>query len=211
MAEPVDEQTHTRRGWPGLFEPPAAAAINHLLRHASWARERLKTCAGKVARFTLAPLTATFAILDTGEIADAPAAGSADASFTLTPGIALRMLTGDQHAWLEVEVSGDTDLTREILYVAQNLRWDGEEDLSAVVGDVAAHRMVRAGNELGRWRRETVDGFARSAAAYWTEERPLIAARENVERFVRDVDTLRDDVARLEKRVANLLHRPAAG
>ena len=45
-------------------------------------------------------------------------------------------------------------------------------------------------------------------------ERPLIASRGNVDRFVRDVDNLRDDVARLEKRLANLPHgqgaKPAA-
>ena len=207
MPEPVDEQAGTRHGWPGLFAPPVAAAINHLLKNASWARERLQPCAGKTARFALAPFTVTLAILDSGELADAPASASADASFTLTPGIALRMLAHDQHAWQQVEVSGDTALTREILYVAQNLRWDVEEDLSRVFGDVAAHRMTSAARELDRWRRDTMDSFARSAAAYWTEERPLIAPRENVEHFIRDVDHLRDDVARLEKRIGHLLER----
>jgi ubiquinone biosynthesis protein UbiJ len=208
MSEPpVDEQAGTRRGWSGLLEPPVAAAINHLLKSASWARERLKPCAGKIARFKLPPFTVTLVILDSGELADASALASADASFTLTPGIALRMLAHDQHTWQQVEVSGDTALTREILYVAQNLRWDFEEDLSRVFGDVAAHRMTSAARELDRWRRDTVDSFARSAAAYWTEERPLIAARENVERFVRDVDQLRDDVARLEKRLGLLMQR----
>jgi ubiquinone biosynthesis protein UbiJ len=198
---------HTRSGSSGLFQPPVAAVINHLLKSASWARERLKPCAGKIARFKLAPFTVALVILDSGEVADAPALASADASFTLTAGIALRMLAHDPHAWQQVEVSGDTELTREILYVVQNLRWDVEEDLSRVFGDVAAHRMASAAHELDRWRRDTVDSFARSAAAYWTEERPLIAARGNVERFVRDVDQLRDDVARLEKRIGNLLEK----
>ena len=204
---PADEGMHTRRGWPGLFEPPVAAAINHLLKSASWARERLKPCAGKIVRFKLAPFTVALVILDSGELADAPATAGADASFTLTTGIALRMLARDQHAWQQVEVSGDTALTREILYVAQNLRWDVEEDLSRVFGDVAAHRMASAAHELDRWRRDTVDSFARSAAAYWTEERPLIAARENVEGFIRDVDQLRDDVARFDKRIEHLIAR----
>ena len=39
-------------------------------------------------------------------------------------------------------VAGDAALAREILYIAQNLKWDVEEDLSRVFGDVAAHRMV---------------------------------------------------------------------
>jgi ubiquinone biosynthesis protein UbiJ len=46
-------------------------------------------------------------------------------------------------------------------------------------------------------------------AAYWTEEQPLVAAKPDVERFVREVDTLRDDVARLEKRIEQLLKQDA--
>ena len=188
---------------------PVAAAINHLLRSASWARERLRPISGRIACFSVAPFTFRFVILPSGEIADAPSTGDADASFTLAPGTAMRMLSGDKKAWQEVAVSGDTEIAREILYIAQNLSWDIEEDLSRVFGDVAAHRMVRTGNELNRWGRETAASFANSLAAYWTEERPLIASRENVERFVRDVDVLRDDVERLEKRIVSLSERHA--
>ena len=204
MTGPVDEPARAGPGWTGLFEPPVAAALNHLLKSAAWARERLKPCAGKIARFNLPPFTVTLEIRESGELADAPAGSTADATFTLTPGVALRMLANDANAWQQVDVSGDAALTREILYVAQNLDWDIEEDLSRVFGDVVAHRMTRAGTELKRWQRETADSFARSAAAYWTEERPLIASREGVAGFVRDVDALRDDVARAEKRIANL-------
>jgi ubiquinone biosynthesis accessory factor UbiJ len=41
-------------------------------------------------------------------------------------------------------------------------------------------------------------------AAYWTDEQPLIANKQDVERFVCEVDTLRDDVARLEKRLEQM-------
>ncbi len=210
MAGPVHEPPRTGPRLTGLFAPPVAAAINHLLKSASWARERLKPCAGKIARFDLAPFTVTLEIRDSGELADAPASSTPDATFTLSPGVALRMLAADPDAWQRVEASGDTALTREILYVAQNLRWDVEEDLSRVFGDIVAHRMTRAAHDLKRWQHETTDSFARSAAAYWTEERPLIATRQSVERFVRDVDTLRDDVARAEKRIAQLM-RTVAG
>ena len=187
-----------------VLAPPLAGALNHLLAGASWARERLKPFAGKTVRFNLAPLTVSFAIRATGDVEDAPADGNADAAFTLTPGIALRVLGADRDAWREIEAAGDTELGREILYIAQNLRWDVEEDLSRIVGDIAAHRMVQAAGELERWGRETAGSFARSAAAYWTEEQPLIARRADVEHFNREVDRLRDDVERLAKRMEHL-------
>jgi ubiquinone biosynthesis protein UbiJ len=191
------------------LKPPTAAALNHLLKSASWARERLRPFAGKIARFELTPFTVAFTILETGEVADAPAASAPDASFALSPGIALRMLGGDSGAWQKVTVAGDDALAREVLYIAQNLKWDVEEDLSRVIGDVAAHRLATAAGELRRWQRDSTRSFTRAMAAYWTEEQPLVAAKPNVERFVREVDTLRDDVARLEKRIEQLRKQDA--
>jgi ubiquinone biosynthesis protein UbiJ len=204
-----------------IFTPPVTAAINHLLRSASWACERLKPFCGKTVQFTLAPFSVVLAIRENGEVSDAAAgprdttAGFAsnesarpcDAAFTLTPGVALRVLASDQNAWRDVQMSGDTELAREILFVAQNLRWDAEEDLSRVFGDIIAHRMVQAASDLKHWRQQATDSIARSAVAYWTDEQPLIATRHDVERFVGEVDALRDDVARLEKRIEQLTAR----
>jgi ubiquinone biosynthesis protein UbiJ len=198
------------RAVPGFgFAPPTAAALNHVLKSASWARARLQPFAGKIARLEIVPFRITLAILESGEVANATADAVPDATFTLTPGVALRMLAADPDAWQKVIVAGDTALAREILYIAQNLRWDVEEDLSRVVGDVAAHRMVKTAVELRRWQRDSAEGLARAAAAYWTEERPLVAGKQDVARFIREVDSLRDDVARLEKRIEQRLSKDA--
>ncbi len=209
MTGPADYTSSAGSGRGGLFQPPLVAAINHLLRTASWARTRLAPHAGKTAHFDVAPFAVTFVISDRGDIENSALTGPADASFKLTPGTVLRVLAADENAWREVQSDGDTALARDILYIAQNLRWDIEEDLSRVFGDIAAHRMVQAGDDFRRWQRATAEQLARSAAAYWTEERPLIAARRDIERYVREVDVLRDDVARAEKRLANLLNRQA--
>ena len=187
------------------LKPPTAAALNHLLKSASWARARLQPFAGKVVRFELVPFAVVYILLETGEVANASASAVPDATFTLTPGIALRMLGGDAEAWQKVAVGGDGALAREILYVAQNLEWDAEEDLSRVFGDVIAHRMVSAASQLRRWQRDRARNMSIAMAAYWTDENQLIAPKPDIERFVRDVDTLRDDVARLEKRIQQVL------
>ena len=204
MPGPAHDAAGAGAGLGAIFTPPVAAAINHLLRSASWACERLKPFAGKTVQFELAPFSVALTIRDNGEVSDAAARPCCDATFTLTPGIALRMLSADKNAWQEVQVSGDTELAREVLFIAQNLRWDAEEDLSRVFGDIIAHRMVQAAGDLNRWQQQAADSLARSAAAYWTDEQPLIATRHDVERFVREVDALRDDVARVEKHIERL-------
>jgi len=62
---------------------------------------------------------------------------------------------------------------------------------------------------LRRWGEQAAGNTGRSFAEYWTEEQPLLAAAPAVDHFNREVDRLRDDVARLEKRVELLLDRRA--
>ena len=203
MAEQAAGETAgARRGAGSLIEPPLAAAVNHLLRSASWAREQLKPHAGKALRFEIAPLSATLEIRENGEVATSAAEPAA--SFKLSPALAMRIAAADASAWREVDASGDMALAREILFIAQNMRWDFEEDLSRVFGDILAHRLANAGRALARWQRDSRDSLARQASAYWTEENPRITSRLQLEQFGRDVDTLRDDVARLDKRIEQL-------
>jgi ubiquinone biosynthesis protein UbiJ len=119
----------------------------------------------------------------------------------------LRLAARDKTAWQDIEITGDTDFAAAIHHVAHNLRWDVEEDLSRVFGDIAAHRMVETGRTLNRWGGQALENTGRAFAEYWTEERPLIAGRRDLDEFNREVDALRDDAARLEKRIENLSNR----
>ena len=193
-----------------MLDDAAAAAINHLLRGASWARDELKRFAGATARIEVAPLAFSLAILESGEVAPAAPDAVAAVALKLTPGVMLRIAARDETAWRDVEIAGDTRLASAINLLARNLRWDIEEDLSRVFGDVAAHRLAGSGRSFRRWGEQTAEHLGRSFAEYWTEEDPLIASARDVEDFNRAVDALRDDAARLEKRLEILLNRQAA-
>ncbi len=188
-----------------LSSSAAAAANNHLLRHASWAAPRLAPHAGKTAVFKAPPVTIALTVQDGGSVAAAAAETVADTTFTLSAGLAARIAAGDASAWDEVSATGDGEFARDVGFLAKNLRWDAEEDLSRVVGDIAAHRIVGVAESLNRWRKQVTASVSASVAEYWTEERQLVATSARVGQFVRDVDTLRDDVARFEKRVERAL------
>ena len=202
---------------PGVFvcatmiEAALCSSINHLLRGAGWARAELARHAGKTVRFEIVPLVFSLTVLEGGEVAPTAAGAAPAVTLKLTPGLMLRFAARDETAWREVEVAGDTDFASAISHLARNLRWDFEEDLARVFGDVAAHRMAEAGRSFGRWGENTAEHFGRTFAEYWTEEQPLIAGRRDLEEFNRAVDQLRDDAARLEKRLDNLLRRQDAG
>jgi len=189
------------------FDTAVAAFINHLLRSASWARDALRRHAGKTARFEVFPFVVALTVLDSGEVAPAGADAAPDAKVKLPPGLMLRLTSRDERAWREIDISGDTDFASAIHHVTRNLRWDVEEDLSRAFGDVAAHRMAETGRTLQRWGAQAVENTGRAFAEYWTEEQPLIAGACDLEEFGRAVDQLRDDAARLEKRIEQLLSR----
>jgi ubiquinone biosynthesis protein UbiJ len=182
-------------------DPATVAFVNHLLRSADWAREALRPFAGRTARFEMAPFTLSLTVLENGELAPAAADAVPYATARLTPGLLLRLAARDESVWREVEIAGDTDFASALHHLARNLRWDIEEDLARAFGDVAAHRMAETGRTFRTWGERALENTGRSFAEYWTEERPLIAATRDLEKFNRAVDCLRDDIARLEKRV----------
>lgn len=101
-------------------------------------------------------------------------------------------------------IEGSAEFAEALGFVIRNLRWDAEEDLSKVVGDIAAHRMVSTTREFAAWQQQAARNFGENLAEYFTEEQPLIARRIAITDFSADIDRLRDDVARLEKRLQRL-------
>jgi len=186
-----------------------AAPVNRLLRGESWALRRLQPFAGRTASFDAFPFRFSFSVTPEGEVRAAEPVVQADVSFRLTPLVGMRVLAGDEAARREVQVTGDTEFAQAIELVASNLRWDAEEDLARIFGDVAAHRIATTGRDLFAWQVRTIDRAARSLGEFLTEERPVIARRDDVARFVTEVDTLRDDVERLEQRIERLARRTA--
>lgn len=183
---------------------PVTAALNHVLRSTPVAMERLRPYAGRTAAFHVGLLTFAWTVQTTGEVTAAVPGATRDLDVRISPFLLPRLALQEEAAFREIEMQGDAELAQEVSFLARHLKWDAEEDLSKVVGDVAAHRAAGAAQATAHWASEAVKRTAAGAAEYWTEERPLIASRVKVEDFVRGVSELRDAVERLEKRLARL-------
>jgi ubiquinone biosynthesis protein UbiJ len=186
------------------FAHPGERAVNHVLRSAPLALERLRPHAGRTVAFRVGPLAMALTIQTTGEVASAAPGAPRDLEVRISPFLLPRLAAGEEAAFREIEMQGDAELAQEISFLVRNLSWDVEEDLSRAVGDIAAHRIASTAREVRRWGREASLRMAQGAAEYWTEESPLIASRVKIESFARDVSELRDAVERLEKRIDRL-------
>ena len=187
-----------------LFPHPAAAAVNHVLRSAPLAMERLARHAGRTARFEVGLFAFALTVQTTGEVTAAVGGAANDLQVRLSPFLLPRLAAGEEAAFRDIEMQGDMEFAQEISYLARNLTWDVEEDLSRVVGDIAARRIAGAGRAVAHWGRDAALRAAQGAAEYWTEEAPLIASRVKVQGFVREVGELREALDRLEKRIERI-------
>ncbi len=188
-----------------MFQHPAIPALNHLLETEAWARDKLKPYAGQSVQFRAPPLPSLrLDIQDTGLLR--AAAGDAPPSLVVTirPSAVPALLRGEEALLREIGIEGNADLAGTVQYLFRHLRWDAEEDLSRFVGDALAHRIVHEGKRLAGWNREATGRFVQNLVEYWIEERPLLARPAAVRQLLSDVDKLRDDLARLEKRIENL-------
>jgi ubiquinone biosynthesis protein UbiJ len=187
-----------------MIDSPAAVFINHLLAREQWARDRLVPFAGQRVRFRLAPLPdLALEIDESGLVANCTAT---DVALTLTipPAALPRILARDEAALREVGLEGDAGLARTVQFLFQNLRWDVEEDLSRVVGDVVAHRMAGAARAVAAWQRQAAGRLGENVAEYLKDEAGLLMHAYELEAFGREVSEVRDAVERLDKRIQRL-------
>ncbi|EXJ16674.1 ubiquinone biosynthesis accessory factor UbiJ [Imhoffiella purpurea] len=107
----------------------------------------------------------------------------------------------------EVEITGDTTLAQDFSAALAGLQIDWEEQLARVIGDPFAHQVGNRVRAAERWSQRTSDSMTANLREYLQEERRLLPTRYEVEAFLSQVDTLRDDTERLAARVERLVQR----
>ncbi len=110
----------------------------------------------------------------------------------------------------EVEVRGDAELARKFRELARLLTPDPEEELSILIGDVAAHRIGRLARGALDWSRNAAATLLQDVGEYFSHERADLVPRQEGEQFLRGVDALREDVDRFDARLELLTQRLAA-
>jgi ubiquinone biosynthesis protein UbiJ len=180
------------------------ALLNHVLAQEPWACNKLAAHAGKTARFD----AGVFALSLTVEADGLLSRAADDAS----PQVTIRVKAGDiplilQHrarAFSYVMVEGDAEFASTISQVAQSLKWDAEEDLSKLVGDIAAVRLVGVARRIAQAAVAVPQQAAAHMAEYLVEEKPVLVSQLAMSEFGAEVARLRDGAERLIKRIEKI-------
>jgi ubiquinone biosynthesis protein UbiJ len=147
--------------------------------------------------------------------ADAAVADAATTDATITGGpLSLLALTGDEAQSVmqrgDVVMSGDTDVAQAFRELLRLLRPDPEEELSLLLGDVAAHQLGRLARLTTGFGRRAADTQLQNLAEYLGHERADLVSRNEGEQFLRGVDAVREGVDRLQARLDELTRRRGA-
>jgi ubiquinone biosynthesis protein UbiJ len=103
----------------------------------------------------------------------------------------------------QATVDGNAEFATELSFVFRNLRWDAEEDLAKLVGDIPAHRMVQGANRFFAWQQQAATHLAENVTEYLTLEKPVLVPRV-------ELLTLRDEIAQFDAALARAEKRLAA-
>ena len=193
----------------------AVRALNGLLSREDWARERLSRHAGKTVRFAVGGFATGLAINSEGYADLADPAVLPDVTLTVDPAKfnPLGMLPGQQRPDVveATHIEGDAALARVVADLAENLRWDPEDDLSRLVGDIPATRLLAGARAASQSARAAASSLGRNMSEYLAEERGVLVGTSLLEQWrldLADLDQRRDDVARaaaaLDARLARL-------
>ena len=107
----------------------------------------------------------------------------------------------------EVKISGDTRLGNQFKKILSQLNIDWEEQLSNIVGDVAAHQVGNAVRSFSKWFKRSKQSLELDVGEYLQEESRLIPTNAELNKFIKDVDVLREGVDRLQAHIDRLKNK----
>ena len=131
--------------------------------------------------------------------------GSADASLSGTP-IALLALAGPGAEGAlrggGVRIEGNAEVAQKFRDLLAESKPDFEEELARVLGDVAARQVANIARGFLDWGRKASGALTTNVVEFLQEEGRDVPTRVEVEEFLEGVDHLRDDIERLEAKLA---------
>jgi ubiquinone biosynthesis protein UbiJ len=178
--------------------------VNHLLAQEVWAKNKLQTHSGKIACIDLQAISLRLKVGADGILTEADIDALADVTIRLKLSDLPLIAQNRERAFSYVKVEGDADFANTISHLSQNLRWEAEEDLSKLFGDVAAVRMVSTAKSLMQSAQQAHQTIQENLAEYFLEENPMLVRPVAVQAFGAEVSKCRDDVERLIKRIEKL-------
>jgi ubiquinone biosynthesis protein UbiJ len=100
----------------------------------------------------------------------------------------------------EVEIEGDVRLGRNFKKILSEMDIDWEEYAARIIGDAPAHHLASLTKKIMNWGRQAGSDLAADISEYLQEESRDVVSKPELEKFYQDVDTLRNQLDRVQAR-----------
>ncbi len=104
----------------------------------------------------------------------------------------------------DVVIEGDAELGQQIIDIFDRLQIDWEEQLAHITGDAPAYHIGSMVRRMGTWLKESSHSVTANINDYLHEEAAWLPAREALNDFFSDIDTLRMDTDRIESKIQQI-------
>ena len=194
-----------------VFQFPVVKLVNRVLSDYPAARQRLQLHHGKSISAQVGPVVTRMRVTTDGEMEPVGETGASspvqtpDVSIYVPLSILPGLASKEPASLAQIVFTGDSELAATLSDIARNVEWDIEADFSRVVGDAVAHRVVGSAQRAHEWRLDAEQRITANVAEYLTEERRAFVTARELEALTLQNESLRDDIARLEARVAKVL------
>lgn len=182
----------------------ALPLINRLLGQQDWAAQELRPHAGKHLRIAMGGMALQCAINDEGQLIRSPADAELAVSIQLPVQALSQLGDGIDGISRHARIEGDAQLAETIAHLLRHLRPDIGATLSPLFGDVVAQRIDDGIGSLAAALADSSQRVGTNLRDYLVNESPSLVDQHTLADFSKDVRRLRDDLARLEKRIERL-------
>lgn len=145
----------------GTFEPPSwvvdemqhrlVLLLNHVLMQEPQAQARLQRQQGRVMLAQWRSFAIKLEATPAGLLDRAKPLARPDLTLTVTQAspfaVAMAAMNGEKPS---VSIEGDVQLAAEVNWLVEHVRWDLEDDLSRIIGDVPAHALSDAVRRMAK-------------------------------------------------------------
>lgn len=147
--------------------------LNHVLLQEKQAQERLQRQKGRVVQIRYGVFAIDLIVTPAGLVDRALPSARADLMLSVSadsPLVVVQSVLAGKPP--PVKIEGDVQLAAELGWLAENLRWDVEEDLSRLIGDAPAHAVANAGRSLFSGLKQFLSKTSRPDASFPVSRSP---------------------------------------
>lgn len=193
---------------------PLAGWLNRLAGKSDQVKQRLQAHVNETVCFRIDPLASlSVTITQDGHFKTAAKDAQAAVILDIPAGLIPRIASGEMTAFDDIIICGDPELADTLLYMGKLFQAEIEENLSSIMGDILARRVILTGQELVRWHLGSIRNLSRALSEFLSEEQPVTTSKIRLHQLASETESLQQRISRLEKRITALVpaFSPAAG